>query len=78
MTESQRIADLLTEGPDLSAAGLLVAIHDAYIPEPDDVLAVFTLMRHRLLSYGRPTPLGARVAMVLRARGIVPAPGTSA
>lgn len=78
MTEAQRIASLLTDGPDLSAAGLLVAIHAAYVPEPGDALAVFALMQHQLLSYGKLTPLGARVAMVLRARGIVPDPGAAA
>lgn len=81
MSEPRRIAGLLTEGTDLAAAALLVAICDddgVEIPR-EDIDLVRTLERLGCLAEGRRTPLGVRVGIILRAElGIRPRPGAQA
>lgn len=73
-TETERIADLLTESDDLSAAALLVAISedDGLVVPREDLYLVRELEAAGCLSEGKRTPMGQRVAIVLRARGIRP------
>jgi hypothetical protein len=81
MNEPRRIAGLLTEGTDMAAAALLVAICDddgVAVPREDAPL-VRELERMGCLHEGRRTPLGIRVGIILRAElGIRPRPGAQA
>jgi hypothetical protein len=80
MTEPQRIAARLTNGSDLAAAALLVALcaDDAVEITPEDRYLVRVLEEYGCVHEGARTPLGSRVAIILRARGLVrPYPGAT-
>lgn len=81
MNEPQRIADVLTGSTDLCAAAILVALHDDPGVEilPTDARRLDELLDMGCVSGSGITPLGARVAMVLRAYCRVrPYPGARA
>lgn len=81
MSEPRRIANLLVAGTDHCAAAILVALHDdpTIVPRGSDAHHVRALCSLGCIEDGSITPLGARVAMVLRAGGRVrPYPGAHA
>ncbi len=80
MNEPQRLASLLTDGTDLAAAALLVAMCDDNKLETsrEDADLIRALEVAGRLSEGCRTPLNNRVALVVRAAGIRPWPGALA
>jgi ABC-type uncharacterized transport system ATPase subunit len=81
MSEPRRIAGLLTDGTDMAAAALLVAIcdDDGVVVPREDMALVRELERMGCLHEGKRTPLGIRVGIILRAElGIRPRPGAQA
>lgn len=78
MSEPRRIANLLVAGTDHCAAAILVALHDSadFVPLRSDAHHVRALRSFGCIKDGTVTPLGAHVAMILRATGrVLPYPG---
>lgn len=81
MSQAAELAAFLTEGDDLTAAAILVALHDDPTLEiqDEDAEVVARLEALSCVAAGGLTPLGAQVAMRLRASGVVrPRPGAQA